>query len=659
MVINKLIIWPIDIPQRVRELLLCTMTLGCIVLSMYVERWHDMPRLVIALNLMAYVAGGWYGVQEAWSSLMRRELNVDFLMILAAIGAAVINQWHEGASLLFLFSLSNTLQSYAMDRSRRAIGKLMQQRPTEATVISEGQERRVSVDELNIGDILVLRPGEMLVADGVVCDGQSDMNEASVTGESKPVDKAPGDPVYAGAIMGSGTLDIKVSRTPGDSTLARIVTLVETAQSVKSRTQRVLDEVEGYYAKIVVTGVLLFILVPWLLFSHEFTATFYRAMVLLVVASPCALIISTPAAMLSAIACGARNGILFKGGLHLENLAEIKVVAFDKTGTLTYGNLEVTDVITAPNAPPDFDADQLLGYAAALEARSEHPIAKAILKKALDQNVTLPETDNFENMPGRGTFATINGFLVWIGGARMYEEHGEVIPDSLLTIKEQLENEGKTVLIIHRELARNADVGEHEDEGGWLGMVAVSDTIREGVSTILQQIRQQGVTHIAMLTGDNPVVANSIAEKAGVDVCQANLLPEEKVEALHNLEDTYGPVLMVGDGVNDAPALAHASVGMAMGGAGSDIALESADVVLMGDDIARIPFALALSNRAVHTVRRNVAFSLSVIAFLVAAVFLFGLSLPLGVLGHEGSTVLVVLNGLRLLSLRDTFRGSS
>ena len=648
-----------QLPQRLRELVLCLLCLAAIVVSMGLERWADVPTWVMAFNLLAYVSGGWYGVQEAWDSLRRRELNVDFLMILAAIGAAVVDQWHEGASLLFLFSLSNTLQSYAMDRSRRAIGKLMQQRPSEATVLRDGEEVRVPVEALEVGDHVILRPGEMLVADGVVRDGQSDMNEASVTGESKPVDKAPGDTVFAGAITGSGSLDIEVTRTPGDSTLARIVRLVESAQAVKSRTQRVLDEVEGYYAKIVVAGVLLFIFVPWLALGHDFAPTFYRAMVLLVVASPCALIISTPAAMLSAIACGARNGILFKGGLHLENMAEVKVVAFDKTGTLTYGRLQVTDVVPGSEVPDGFDADRLLGYAAALESRSEHPIAKAILREAEARGVVLPETDNFENLPGRGTFAVIEGYLVWIGGERMYQEHGEVIPEALQQTKQALEAEGKTVLVVHRELAREADIGEHEREGGWLGLVAVSDTMREGVAEIITQIRQQGVSHVAMLTGDNPTVANNVAQTAGVDLCEANLLPEEKVEALRRLQERYGPVLMVGDGVNDAPALAHAAVGMAMGGAGSDIALESADVVLMSDDIARIPFAIELSNRAVHTVRRNVAFSLSVITFLVAAVFLFGLSLPLGVLGHEGSTVLVVLNGLRLLTLRDKTRNGS
>lgn len=644
------------LPKRVRELVLCLLTLAAIVLSMGIERWYDAPEIVLAMNLVAYVAGGWYGMQEAWASLRRRELDVDFLMILAAVGAAVVDQWHEGATLLFLFSLSNTLQSYAMDRSRRAIGKLMQQRPTEATILSDGEERRVPVDALCVGDHLILRPGEMLVADGIVRGGQSDMNEASVTGESKPVDKASGDTVFAGAITGSGTLDIEVTRTPDDSTLARIVELVESAQAVRSRTQRVLDEVEGYYAKAVVTGVLGFIFVPWLLMGHDFSPTFYRAMVLLVVASPCALIISTPAAMLSAIACGARNGILFKGGLHLENLAEVKVVAFDKTGTLTYGRLRVTDVVTGNNVPKDFDHDRLLGYAAALEARSEHPIAKAILQEAEAQDITMPATENFENLPGRGAFAVIEGFLVWIGGERMYQEHGEQIPEELQQRKQALEAEGKTVLVMHRELAREAEVGEHEAEGGWLGLVAVSDTMREGVADIINRIRKQGVSHVAMLTGDNHIVAETIAEAAGVDLCKANLLPEEKVDALHNLQETYGPVLMVGDGINDAPALAHASIGMAMGGAGSDIALESADIVLMSDDIARIPFAIELSNRAVHTVRRNVAFSLSVITFLVAAVFVFGLSLPLGVLGHEGSTVLVVLNGLRLLTLRDKNR---
>jgi len=643
--------------RRIRELCCCLVTLVSILASFAAEKWWGSHLLALALILPAYVAGAWYGMKDALVALRDARLDVNLLMIVAAAGAALVDQWHEGATLLFLFSLSNTLQQYAMARSRKAIQQLMRLRPNEATVLRDGREERLPVDELVGGDLLLLRPGELIAADGIVRGGESDVNEASITGESTPVDKGPGDVVYAGALVGSGSLEVQVTRRASESTLARIVHMVESAQMQKSRIQRFLDDVEGYYAKVVLLGVALFILVPWLFLGHDFALTFYRAMVLLVVASPCALVISTPASMLSAIAAGARNGILFKGGVHLENLADVKVAAFDKTGTLTEGRLQVTDLVLGRSLPEGFDDAALLAHAAALESRSGHPIAKAILAKAQQSGITVPPCSTFLNLPGRGANAVLEGFLVWIGGARMYQEHGERIPPFLEGEKRRLEREGKTVLILHRELGREGGIGEHEEEGGWLGLVAVADTVRAGVPAIVAALKRQGIVRAIMLTGDNEHVAANALAVTQLDEFHANLLPEEKVDLLHRFRRDYGPVMMIGDGVNDAPALAHASVGIAMGAAGTDVALESADIVLMGDDLDKIPFALQLSRQACRTVRWNVAFSLAVIAFLVAAVFLFGLPLPMGVLGHEGSTLLVVMNGLRLLALRD--RGAS
>ena len=639
-------------PERARrttELSLTVLTLILLLMSATAGQLGVPRQLETLLDLGVYLAGGWVAVREAVPKLLRGRLDVDFLMVFAAIGAATIGHWHEGGVLLFLFSLSNTLQAYAMDRSRRAIGRLLQRRPQHATVLRGGAETRVAIEELTIGDVMLVRPGEMLPTDGVIRLGQSEMNESSITGESRPVDKGPGDPAYAGALNGTGALEIEVTRLARDSTLARIVQMVESAQAYKARTQRFLDRVEGIYAVTIVGGVALLAIVPWAVFHAPFAGAFYRAMVLLVVASPCALVVSTPAAILSAIASAARQGILFKGGVYLENMAEVTVAVFDKTGTLTTGKPGVTDVICAASAPATFDDDQLLAYAAALESRSEHPLAREIVRAAAERGLSLPAMTKFVALPGRGVHATLGGYEVWIGGDRLYAEHGEVIPRDLLDAKARLEAEGKTALILHRELGRHDGRGEHEMQGGWLGIIGMADTMRSGVPDVVRALRGLGIVRTVMLTGDNEHVARAIAEAAGIDEYHAGLLPEEKVTRVRELQQRHGAVMMLGDGVNDAPALANASVGVAMGGAGTDVTLESAHCVLMGDDLSRVVVARALSRRAVRTVAANLAFSALVIVALIAAAFSVALPLPLGVLGHEGSTVLVCLNGLRLL----------
>jgi len=609
-------------------------------------------RLLLVIHVAAYVTGGWFGIRAAAASLREGRLNIDFLMILAALGAAAIDRWHEGTTLLFLFSLSNTLQDYAMQRSRDAISGLLKLRPTQACVRRDGIESRVPIESLRAGDIMIVRPGEMLAADGVVRLGLSDLNEASITGESVPVEKGPGEPVFAGSINGEGALEVELTRAASDSTLARITQLVESAQSQKARTQRFLDTFESFYAVGVVMASALAIAVPVLLLRHPFADSFYRAMVLLVVASPCALVISTPASILSAIANGARRGVLFKGGAHLENLAETRVVAFDKTGTLTHGRLRVTDVVTAERTAPGIDADGVLAAAAALESRSEHPISHAILSAARARGLRIPDLSDFKNLPGRGVHARADGFLLWIGGERMYREHGESVPEDLLARKAELERQGKTVLVLHRELERRGSIGTHEVSGGWLGLIAVADTVRDDAAACVRRLRELGVQRVIMLTGDNPDVAAEVARQTGVDEYLADLLPEEKVDAVRRLRERYGAVLMVGDGVNDAPALAVANVGAAMGAAGSDVALETADLVLMSDDLGRIPYALELARRSRRIVWQNICFALAVIIVLIVSTFGFSLPLPLGVVGHEGSTLLVVANGLRLLAFR-------
>ncbi len=636
--------------KRIVEIIFTSFTAIFIIASLTAEKFALHPFIILAFNISSYICGGWFGIQKVYKSIRKKKFNVDALMMFSAIGAAIIDQWHEGATLLFLFSLSNTLQSFAMARSRNAIKSLLKLRPNEATVFRDGKEIKVLIEDLKIGERVIIRPGENIPIDGKVIDGSSTVNQASITGESLPVEKNKNDIVYAGTLNGSGTLEILVEKPANDTTLSKIIQLVENAQSQKAKTQRFLEKFESYYAILVLTSSLLLIILPWLVFQQDFSLAFYRAMVVLVVASPCALVISTPVAILSAIASAARRGILFKGGAHVENLAEVKTIAFDKTGTLTQGRLSVSDIyLSHKTSPQNFTENDLLALAAALESRSEHPIAKAIANEAEKRSLNLPPMTNFVALSGRGVHASANGFLVWIGSDRMFEEHGEKIPEDLEKEKKIREAEGKTVLLLHRELRRTENVGVHEDEGGWLGFIAVSDIIRNDAAETLNALKKIGIERTVMLTGDNPAVAKTIASQIHVDEFHANLLPEQKVELLKTLQKNYGATAMVGDGVNDAPALATATVGIAMGAAGTDVALETADVVLMGDSLSNITHAIQLSRKAQKIVWQNITFSLLVIVVLVISTFTAELPLPLGVIGHEGSTLLVVLNGLRLL----------
>lgn len=590
---------------------------------------------VALLYTVAYLTGGYYGLLDGLAVLRERRLDVNLLMILAALGAALIGQPAEGAALLFLFSLSNTLQTYAMGRSRKAIEKLLDLRPAIATVRRGSRLVSLPVEKLVVGDTVMVRPGERFPIDGEVSAGTSAVDQSTITGESLPVEKAPGDTVFAGTVNGNGALEVHVTRLAKDTTLAKIVQMVEEAQSSKAQTQRMLDNFEQAYALLVLGGAVLLVLIPYLLLRHEFHPTFYRAMTWLVVASPCALVISTPASILSAIANGARRGILFKGGVHLEQTAGIKVVAFDKTGTLTSGTPSVTRVLPLGG----MDEGQLLRLAAATEARSEHPLARAIVRAAEERGLRLPPAAGFQAIPGQGVEARVEGRQIWIGSERLFSERRIPTPAEILRQARELEANGQTVMLVYAA-------------GEWLGLLAVADSLRPDAADIVARLKGLGVERVVMLTGDNERVAANIASRAGIDEFHAGLLPQDKVRVLKELRHKYGPVAMVGDGVNDAPALAVADVGVAMGGAGTDVALETADMVLMADDLAQLPYAIGLARQARRTVWQNLAFSMAVIVFLVATAFGANLPLPLGVVGHEGSTVIVVLNGLRLLGYR-------
>jgi Cd2+/Zn2+-exporting ATPase len=582
----------------------------------------------------AYVAGGLLATQNALVSLRQRQINVDLLMVLAALGAASIGYWQEGGILLFLFSLSNALQAYALERTRRAITKLMDLRPDTAVVHEDGGERRVPVEAVAVGQLLLVRPGDRLPLDGVVERGITSIDQAPITGESLPVIKRPGDPVFAGTINQEGAISVRVTKPAGESTLARIISLVIEAHESKAPTERWLARLEQRYAALVIAITLLAIGLP-LLWGEPFGPAFYRAMTLMVVASPCAVAMAMPSAMLSAIANAARQGILFKGGAHLEAMATLKAIALDKTGTLTTGRLRVTDVAPLDGVAPA----TVLRLAASVERHSEHPIGHALVEAARQQRLELSEPEAVQALPGRGVRGLVGGRPVTVGNPDLFAESGVTLPPALAAIIHRLQAEGKTVMAVVA------------DEP--LGAIAVADTPRPTAARVIQRLRRLGIRRIVMLTGDNRVVAEALGRQLGIDEVRAELLPQEKQQAVAELVRREGQVAMVGDGVNDAPALATATVGVAMGAAGTDVALETADVVLMADDLDKLAYVIELSRRTRRVVIQNLTFALAVIVLLVLSTFSGVMTLPVGVFGHEGSTVLVLLNSLRLLLLRD------
>ncbi len=598
---------------------------------------------VTTFYVIAYAAGGAFGLKAGLESLRQFTIDVDLLMILAAIGAALVGAPFEGAMLLFLFSLSNVLQNYALDRTRSAIRSLMALRPDEALIQRGETFVTLPLESVRIGDRMVVRPGERIALDGRVLEGSSSVDQAAITGESIPVYKGVGDNVLAGSINGKGGLEIGVTRLARDSSLAKLIQLVEQAQSEKAPTQRFIDKAEQYYA----AGVILFtaaaIVIPIILLGESFDAAFYRAMTLMVAASPCAIVISTPATVLSAIANGARKGILFKGGVYVENAAEIKVVALDKTGTLTEGEPRVTDVI--PCGAAGVDEAALLALAGAVELKSEHPLAQAIVAAARERQLELPPAVNFLSETGQGVRAEIGGRVIAAGNQR-YITSFVVEPDERRQEQiQRLHREGKTCVTVAEIFPdRRAEI---------LGLLGVADVLRPDVAAVVARLKRDGVQRVVMLTGDNRGVAEAIAREAGVDTVFAELLPGDKLAILRDLARQYGPVAMVGDGINDAPALAAADIGIAMGAAGTDVAMETADIVLMADDLSRIPYMIALSRKTRRVLIQNLVFAIGMIVILVSAVLGASLTLPLSVLGHEGSTVIVSLNGLRLLRFQD------
>lgn len=582
------------------------------------------------LYVLAYCVGGYVKAKEGLVTLYKeRELDVNLLMLLAAAGAASIGYWFEGAILIFIFSLSGALENYTMKRSSKDIASLMDIKPETALLYKDGKESQIKIEELNIGDFVIVKPGERIPADGIVREGVSSVNQASITGESIPVEKEVEDSVFAGTLNGEGALIIEVTSGSESSLFSKIIRLVQEAQSEMPPTQQFIERFEGVYAKTVVGITLLLMTVPHYVLGWTWSETLYRAMVFLVVASPCALVASIMPAMLSAISNSARKGVLFKGGAHLENLAGIRAIAFDKTGTLTAGRPEITDVVPLQ----DYSKEQLLWIAGSIESLSEHPIGRAVTEKAEACGRPLLRPKQLTAVTGFGVVAEFENETWKIGKEAFVDARGK--HEMLLKLTQRLEMEGKTVIFI-------------QNDRGIAGVLAVQDTLRPEAKETIAQLKKLGIT-IVMLTGDKRSTAEAIAVEAGVDEVYAELLPQEKVESVKALRERYGKVAMIGDGVNDAPALATASVGIAMGSAGSDAALDTADLVLMNDDLGKIPTAIRLGKKTGRIIKQNIVFSLGVILLLILSNFAQFLSLPLGVIGHEGSTILVILNGLRLL----------
>jgi Cd2+/Zn2+-exporting ATPase len=602
------------------------------------ERFAGLPSSVaIAIYVASYGFGAFDLVGHTVKSLKKGHFHfdIDLLMLLAALGAAVLGEWAEGAFLLFLFSLAHALEHFALDRARGAIRALSDLAPPRARVVKDGREIEVPVEEVKAGDVIVVRPAERIPVDGKVRSGRSAVDQAPITGESVPAEKEPGAEVYAGTINGQGALEIDTTRAAGDRTLDRVIKLVSEAQTQKAPTQQFTDRFESVFVPTVLVCDLLLIVAPPLLGFWTWQTSFYRAMSLLVAASPCALALGTPAAVLAAIAQAARKGVLIKGGAHLENLGTLRAIAFDKTGTLTVGKPEVAELAPAPGV----DQNELLKVAAAVERRSQHPLAQAVVRRAEAEKLGLPEAGDLESVTARGVRSMVDGKPVEIGSLKLWE--GRDIPADVRQAVETLQAKGQSIMAVR-----------HGNR--WLGVLGISDRPRGGAKEVLERLRGMEIRPLVMLTGDNRGVGDAIGKEVGVDEVKADLLPEDKVTAIRTLISNHGQVAMIGDGVNDAPALANATVGVAMGGAGTAAALETADVALMGDDLAKLPFAVGLSRAARGVIRQNLYIALGVIVVLILATTTGYFGIGPAVFVHEGSTLVVLANALRLLVYRES-----
>jgi Cd2+/Zn2+-exporting ATPase len=617
-----------------------------------------------ALLLVAWVGEGWFGLPHVWAvalfvasgtfgawELVRSNIaiiraghyraDIDLLMLLAALGAAALGEWVEGTFLLFLFSLANAAEHYAMGRATgaiRALGELTP--PTARLILPDGHDEVVPIEQVSRGVLVLVRPAERIPVDGVIRSGRSMVDQAPITGESVPVDKVPGDTVFAGTVNGEGALHVETTKVAGERTLDRIIQLVADAQAQKAHTEQLTARFERVFVPVVLLAAVALIATPPLIGAWPWSVSIYRGMALLVAASPCALALGTPAAILSGIAQAARHGVLVKGGAQLEALGMVRVLAVDKTGTLTIGRPEVTDVVAF-----DGDTRRLLAVAGAVERQSQHPLAESIVRRAELEVVPSLDAGPLESVTARGVRAVVDGAIVEIGSARMWADLPGGVPDHVQQTVARLQAQARSTIIVR-----------HGDQ--WLGVFGVADPPRPAARAALAAVRRLGVTPVVMLTGDNAQVAEAIGRDVGVDEVRAHLLPEDKARAIEELRRRYGGVAMIGDGVNDAPALAQASVGIAMGAAGTAAALEAADIALMSDDIAQVPFAIGLARQVRRIIVQNLVVALGVIAMLIAVTTTGTIGIGPAVVMHEGSTLVVIANALRLLAYRqDTGAG--
>lgn len=607
----------------------------------------------LSLYIGAYFFGGYYTAKEAMETVLKGGFEIDFLMLVAAIGAAILGAWAEGALLLFLFSMGHALEHYAMEKARKSIAALADLAPKTALLKKDGKTEEVGIEKLIIGDIIVVKPNSKISADGVVVKGKSSVNQAPITGESVPVDKIPVEDtgkdysadddikdenrVFAGTINGNNTLEIKVIKEAKDSTLSRLVKLVNEAQTQKSPTQLLTDKFEKYFVPsvLILVSILLF---AFLVIDEPFSASFYRAMAVLVAASPCALAISTPSAVLSGVARAARGGVLIKGGRPLEDLGVITALAFDKTGTLTEGKPKLTEVVPLGN----IEENELLKIAVAVENLSDHPLAKAVVRDGKERlkGTDITDASDLEAVLGKGIKASFGKDKIYIGNLDLYEDLDEAIPSEEISNKvKELEGGGNTTMLIRRNKE-------------YIGIIALMDTPREAAKETLKKLKEIGIKRMIMLTGDNQKVADAVAKEIGLTDAWGSLLPEEKVDAIKKLKEQESKVAMVGDGVNDAPAMANSTLGIAMGAASSDVALETADIALMADKLETLPFAIGLSRKAKTIIKQNLWVSLGIVALLIPSTIMGWANIGIAVVIHEGSTLLVVFNALRLLAYK-------
>lgn len=602
-----------------------------VILALFMEHIFGLsPEKARLLYGAAIVAGGYYPAKMGLAALKTLTPNIRTLMVVGALGAVILGLYEEAALLVFIYSIGDILEAYATDRVRGAVRALMGLAPKEALVKRDGIEVNLPLDNIGVGEILIIRPGERIPLDGDVLSGYSYVDQAPITGESIPVAKGPGDEVFAGSINQRGSIEVRVTKPFNDTTLGRIIHYVEEAETRKSSYQRFGETFGRYYTPLMFALSLTVMVVPAILIGN-FTGWFYRGLVVLVVSCSCGIALSIPVSVVAAIANAARHGVLIKGGVYIEVASHIRAIAFDKTGSLTAGRPVVTDIIPFG----DMKEETILCIAASIESRSEHILSDAILERAKEEGIPIQEVEGFEAIPGMGARAMVNGGSYCIGSRALCERAGLLSPDIEKWIK-GLEEEGKTLILL-------------TGLGGAIGVIAVRDEIRPEAKETVKSLKDIGIAGLSMLTGDNERVARAMAEKAGISEYRALLLPQDKVKAIEEIKGHYGRVAMVGDGVNDAPAMVVSDLGIAMGAVGTDVAIETGDIVLMSDDLSKIPYVLKLSRRTVNNVKQNIAISLTIIAFLVPIALIGWIGLVPGLLINEAGGLMVIVNGLRLL----------